>query len=145
MKILLVEDSHDRRKMLSRFLDYLGHQVVECENGKDALNILKTEKIQTVFSDIRMPGIDGYQLLERIKKSKDLEDIIVVLFTGYADTKRAVEAMKNGAYDYLLKPINLEEIDVLTKKITENLTLKQENVELTEQFEQHVTEATKDI
>lgn len=145
MKILLVEDSHDSRKMLSRFLDYLGHQVVECENGKDALNILKTEKIQTVFSDIRMPGIDGYQLLERIKKSKDLEDIIVVLFTGYADTKRAVEAMKNGAYDYLLKPINLEEIDVLTKKITEYLSLKQENVELTEQFEQHVTEATKDI
>lgn len=145
MKILLVDDDIDSRHSLSKFLVQLGHHVIECDNGQDALAMLKNEAVHLVLSDIRMPCIDGYELLKRIKKSRFLKGIIVVLFTGYGNVKSAVDALKNGAYDYLLKPVNLEELSAILERITEYLALKQENVQLTENFDQHVKEATEGI
>ncbi len=145
MKILLVEDDIDCRLSLAKFLEWHGHKVIECNNGQDALNILNKEIIHLVLSDIRMPYMDGHEFLRRIKKSPLYKDVIVILITGYGDVKGAVSALRDGAYDYLLKPINLEELSVITEKIAEYIILKQENLQLTENFDRQLKEATKDI
>ena len=145
MKILLVEDDVPSRKNLSEFLISLGHSVIESSDGKDAIEILKKEKVSLVLSDIFMPRMDGYELLKHIKQSRDLKDIIVVLITGQGDIKGAIEAMRVGAYDYLLKPISVKELAITIEKIDEYIHLKQEHMLLKKHFEQRLGEATKKI
>ncbi len=134
----------DSEQSVHFFTSY-GHNAIECENGKVALEILRSENIHMVLSDILMPEMDGKELLKRIKKTEHLKELIVVLVTGQGDVKSAVDTMKNGAYDYLLKPVNLNELSILIERIAEYLTLKEENKNLTENFEKKVDEATKDI
>jgi len=145
MKILVIDDDSGIRHSLSNFLRNIGHIVSESDNGNKALDILKNEKFHLVLSDIRIPGMDGHKLLKQIKKSPELNDLVVVLFTGYGEVKSAVEAMRNGAYDYLLKPIHMKELVVLTEKIGEYIALRQENIQFKENFELQVHEATRDI
>ncbi len=145
MKILIVDDETSAKESLSIFFSSCGHHVFECNNGTDALELLRKEQIHLVLSDIRMPQMDGYELLKQIKKSRRFKDTVVVLITGYGDIKSAVEAMKDGAYDYLLKPLNVYELSLITDRAAEYLMLKQENKQLTKNFEEHVDEATKDI
>ncbi len=145
MNILVVDDDPGIRNSLSLFFTSYGHNTIECENGKIALKILRSENIHMVLSDILMPEMDGKELLKQIKKTERLKELIVVLVTGQGDVKSAVDAMKNGAYDYLLKPVNLNELSILTERVAEYLTLKEENKNLTENFEKKVDEATKDI
>lgn len=145
MKILLVEDNKSVRKSISDFIKELGHSVRESSDGKKALDTLQKEKVHLVMSDIRMPVMDGHELLREIKASDSLKDIEVLLFTGHGDVKGAVEAMREGAYDYLLKPVNLKELDTIIQKIGEYVSLKQENKKLTENFENEVKKATRDI
>ncbi len=145
MRIIVVDDDQDSRKAISDFIQQLGHQVFECSGGSGALEILKTEQIHLVLSDIMMPGMSGVDLLKTIKADKDLENTIVVLFTGYRDVNSAIEALRNGAYDYLLKPVKPEELDLLTTRVSEYLTLKEENLKLTEKFDKEVNAATVNI
>ena len=145
MKILLVEDDYQSRSILSEFLKQRGHQIIECNNGEDALNKLSKEKVHLVLSDIHMPEMDGNELLRKIKGKPELEKIIVVLFTGYGELKSAIDALRNGAYDYLLKPINIMEVANLTERISEYLALKEENIKLTKNFKNELKEATKDV
>jgi DNA-binding NtrC family response regulator len=145
MKILLVEDNKEVRDSISEFLMELGHTIHKSSNGKDALRILKSETVHLVLSDIRMPFMDGHALLKKIKESKQFEEIEVVLFTGHGDIKDAIEAIREGAYDYLLKPVNVKELDVIINRISEYLTLKRKTQQLTEKFEQEVNAATKDV
>jgi two-component system response regulator AtoC len=145
MKILLVENDDSIRSSLSRFLTSLGHSVFQSANGKKALDMLTSENVHLVLSDIRMPEMDGQTLLKTIKNDDKLMETAVVLFTGHGDIKGAVEAMKNGAYDYLLKPINVEELDILIDRISEFLLLKQKNKQLTEHFDDQVEAATRDV
>jgi len=130
---------------MAEFISGLGHHVVESTDGLKALKILKKDKIHLVLSDIRMPRMDGQELLNEIKKSQKLKDIVVVLITGHGDIKSAVEAMRNGAYDYLQKPINVKELSIVIDRINEYLILRQEHKQLTEHFDQQVLKATKDI
>ncbi|MFC1725889.1 sigma-54-dependent transcriptional regulator, partial [candidate division KSB1 bacterium] len=85
------------------------------------------------------------ELLRQIKKSKDLKDIIVVLVTGQGNIKGAIESMRIGAYDYLLKPINVKELALIIEKIDEYITLKKEHMLLTKNFKMQLDEATKEI
>jgi len=145
MKILLVEDNKDVRKSIKEFLNEIGHQVVEEENGKGAMSFLEKEKVHLVLSDIKMPLMDGYALLKAIKNNMALQEIQVVLFTGHGDLKKAVTAMKDGAYDYLLKPININELVQIVDRVAEYLDLKQENLKLTREFQKQVKAATSEL
>jgi len=145
MNILLVDDDAECLGIMSKFVARLGHRVFESGNGRDALKILAGENIHIVLSDVSMPDMNGYQLLERIKGDPKLKETVVVLFTGYGDIKGAVGAMKNGAYDYLLKPIDVNELSIVIKRIGEYLALKDENVRLTENFRREVRDATRDM
>jgi DNA-binding NtrC family response regulator len=145
MIILLVDDEKDIRNSLADFLTRLGHQVLEASNGKEALDILQKEKVHMGLSDIRMPVMDGHELLSRIKSSPEIKDVVVILFTGFGEIKEAVEAMRNGAYDYLIKPINVKELAITIDRISEYLALKQEHRQLTRNFQSRLNEATRDI
>lgn len=145
MKILLVDDEKDIRSSLSEFLEGLGHQVGTAGNGHDALEALEKDRVHLVLSDIRMPELDGLELLRRIKLSRELVDTEVILFTGYGTVPQAVEAMREGAYDYLMKPVNVRELAVITDRVAEFMALRQENRRLAEDFEGRVREATDEV
>ncbi|HEX9934392.1 MAG TPA: response regulator, partial [bacterium] len=125
MNVLLVEDNQTVRDSLAEFLRDAGHTILECSQGEEALDQLKNHAVDLVLSDIQMPVMDGHKLLSRIKSSESWKGIEVVLFTGYGHVKDAVEAMRKGAYDYLVKPVNVNELDLILKRISEYLALKQ--------------------
>jgi len=142
MYILLVDDDENSRQWIARFLRQMGHQVVECETGEDALDTFPSKDFGMILSDIRMPGISGIELLQTISAKPGKPETDIVLFTGHGDMETAITALRAGAYDYLLKPINMEELAVLTERIAEHQTLLRENKRLTINFESEVNTAT---
>lgn len=128
MNILLVEDDNDSRTYLAGFLRELGHEVVECDNGYRALENLQKNKFNMVLSDIKMPRMSGLELLRRISMFKAGQEIDVVLFTGYGDMESAIGALRAGAYDYLLKPINVEELAATIERAAKHHVLWAENI-----------------
>jgi DNA-binding NtrC family response regulator len=145
MKILLVDDETLGREALASFIEeQLGHQVVEADSGLKALEIFRTDTFPVVVTDIRMPGLSGLELLSRLKKLPKGKNADIVLITGYADVSSAVQALRRGAYDYLQKPINVEEFAAVIERIVEHQYLLKENVELTQNFEKKVKEATEE-
>jgi two-component system, NtrC family, response regulator AtoC len=145
VNILLVEDVKGVRQSLSEFLRQAGHGVMECSHGEDALAVLEKQTVDLVLSDIQMPVMDGHELLRKIKSSDRLKDVEVVLFTGYGHVKSAVEAMRNGAADYLIKPVDIRELDLILKRVSEWLSLKRENRDLTDRLQQAVQLATQAV
>jgi two-component system, NtrC family, response regulator AtoC len=97
------------------------------------------------MSDIHMPIMDGHELLRRIKSDSRLTKIIVIFLTGFGDVKDAVESMRNGAHDYLLKPFNLDEMEMVVQKVEEYLVLREENIHLRTHFRQEVDKAVGDV
>jgi len=145
MRILLAEDSDESRLSLSRFLERLGHEVTACANGEEAWQALQAKPQHLVLSDIQMPGLSGFDLLKRVKDHPTFHEILVVLFTGYGDVRSAIEAMRAGAYDYLLKPINIEELALLLERTEEYLTIRSEHADLSTRFEERLGEATREM
>ena len=145
MKIVLVDDEKSILKSLSRLLKRYGHEVITFESSVKAVRYISSNTAHVVFSDINMPQIDGYQLLKKIKNQSQFTNTVVVLFTGYGNVKDAVKAIREGAYDYLLKPINIEELDAVLKKIEEYLTLKMENIDLKKDFDERIKEESNRI
>ncbi len=145
MKILLVEDVKAVRHSLSDFLRQAGHSVSECDHGEGALALLEKQAFDLVLSDIQMPVMDGHELLRRIKSSDRMKETEVVLYTGYGHVKSAVEAMRNGAADYLVKPVDVRELDLILKRISEWLAMKRQNRELTDRLQQAVRQETRAV
>lgn len=143
MKILLVEDDLHSRIQMGNFLRELGHNVVECSDGNEALKLF-TSQFHAVFSDIKMPKISGLELLRKIKSMSSGKDVDVVLFTGHGDMESAIEALRAGAYDYLLKPVNVRELAVITERLGEDQGMRKENKLLTEKFEDQVKAVTEE-
>ena len=144
MNVLLAEDEHVSRTRLAKFLRKLGHQVVECQNGYEALKQFEVSEIQMVLSDIKMPKMSGIELLREIKTIPTGRDVNVILFTGHGDVQLAIEALRGGAYDYLLKPININDLAVLTEHVAEHQAFLLKNKVLTENFEDVVKAATEE-
>lgn len=117
MNILLVDDDADSRFSVAKFLSQLGHQVEETDSGPKALSILAERSFAMVLSDIRMPGMSGIELLKAISALPAGEETSVVLLTGYGDMDSAIEAFRAGAFDYLLKPIKVKELALISAKI----------------------------
>jgi DNA-binding response OmpR family regulator len=106
--VLVVDDETAIRYSVSKTLQRVGYQVQEAASGEDALEILQRQPFDVVLTDIRMPGLDGVELVRRIK---DIDtDTIVVLMTAYPSLGTAVEALRLGAHDYLIKPSSSQDI-----------------------------------
>ena len=145
MQILLVEDNKGIRDSLIEALTNGPYEITGCENGKKALEIVNKRPIDVVISDIMMPVMNGHELLKRIKKKSELSHIEVILFTGYGDVKSAVEAMRQGAYDFILKPVNIQELDAVLKRLNDLVRLRKEHEHLSLHFQEEVRKATLEM
>ena len=108
VKVLLVDDEKDFVEMLSLRLKEVGEKVSLAYNGKECLETLESNDIDVVILDIKMPGMDGIETLTEVKKRFPLVEVIML--TGHGSTDTAVEGMKLGAFDYLLKPADFEDL-----------------------------------
>ena len=120
--VLVVDDDQDVLSMLERLLQKLEYNPFVAYNGEEALRIVDTNKIDVVVSDLVMPEMDGMELLKRIKSRKS--DIPFVMITGHPTIETAVEAIKKGAYDYLTKPFQVEEVQIKIDRALEKRGLR---------------------
>ncbi|MEE9554022.1 MAG: sigma-54 dependent transcriptional regulator [candidate division Zixibacteria bacterium] len=125
MRLLVIDDEAHQRELLADYLRKNKHDVTSAGDGEEAMECLKNEGAEAAFVDMRMPRMDG---LAFIKKSLELyPDLAIVVMTAYGTVESAVEAMKAGAFDYLLKPIDLEHLGLIIDKIQNNIRLITEN------------------
>ncbi len=127
-RILIVDDEEKIRHILSIMLKLKGHQVEEAESGKNALQLLEQSPFDVIITDLRMPEMDGFELLERVKNSDTPLPVIVI--TAYATVESAVEAMKKGAVDYITKPFEESQILLAVEKAIGVSKIIQENIDL---------------
>ena len=144
MNILLVDDDNDGRAYVGEFLRGLGHRVMERRDGQDALKAFQDGVYHMVLTDLKMLGLTGIELLRALSSYAAGQDFDVVLLTGHGDMKSAIEALRAGAYDYLLKPVNVEELAAVTERVAERQALRRENKALTEKFDDQVRAATEE-
>ena len=130
MRILLADDDDDSRSSVADFLREAGYEVSEAGNGIAALNLYKAERFEMVMTDLRMPRLSGIGLLKELRRIDRKPAPDVVLFTGEGDMESAIEALRLGAYDFVLKPLKVEELAALTSRIAEHQFLLQENAVL---------------
>lgn len=128
VRVLIVEDEKNQRILLKRLLEKEGYGVSEAENGNDAIDCFSTQDFDLVLLDQRLPDIQGVEVLQKIR---DINPIIpVIIITAFANIHDAVNAMKQGAFHYLTKPVDSDELFLVMKKAFDTLTLKRENLEL---------------
>ncbi|MDD2619970.1 MAG: sigma-54 dependent transcriptional regulator [Syntrophomonadaceae bacterium] len=144
MRILLVDDEEDSRQYLASFLCKLGHHVIEASDGRQGWEAFASNDFHLVLSDIRMPGWTGLELLTHIRQQTPLPESDVVLFTAHAQVQTAVEALRIGAYDYLLKPVNVKELVACIERVSEHQDLIRQNRVLTHHFQESVDAVTED-
>lgn len=141
LKILVIDDEQSIRKTFKLRLAKWGYQVLTASSGDSGIQKLRDYKCQVVITDLKMPGLSGQEVLGEVKKR--YPDIEVVMITGYATIEAAVETMKAGAFDFLVKPLNFEHVRLLLKKIEKNLKLKAENEQLKDRINILSKELTK--
>lgn len=130
--VLLVDDERNTREGLARALRR-NYRILLADSGMAALEILNEEEPDAVLTDLRMPGMDGMTLVRRIL-ARDPQPVCILL-TAYGNVETAVEAMKNGAYDFLTKPVNLDRLEVLLKRAIQSRRLESSNRELRQQLD----------
>ena len=133
-KILIVDDELIMRESLAGWLERDGHDIQTASSGEEALALLKESRFDILLVDIKMEGISGLEVLQRVKE--DDPDIAVIMITAYGSIPSAIEAMKKGAFDYMLKPFDPNELGVLIEKITHHQQQARENLFLKEQFKE---------
>ncbi len=136
-RILVVDDEEIVRESLGGWLEKDGYHVEVAADGPSALARLEAEPWSILICDLKMPGMDGLQVLEEAKKK--LPDLAVVIMTAYATVDTAVSAMKLGAYDYLMKPFDPEELSLMMQKIVGQQSLVRENAVLRQALEKQHT------
>lgn len=137
-RILVVDDETVVKQVVVDFLEMKGFEVVGADNGMEALEKLSEHSVDLVLTDIRMPEMDGIELLKKIKKN--YPDTGVIMFTGFADIHAAVDAMKLGAFDYVAKPFNFDELLMNVEKALEKANLVRLTKEYQETLEKKVME-----
>ena len=131
-QILIVDDEKVQREMLAGFLNKQGYRTVAAEDGAGALERYSSGSFDLVLTDFRMPGMDGFALLKEMKRRNP--EAVVVIMTAYGTVNTAVAAMKEGAYDYLTKPIDLDELLLRIQRVEREALLKRENRELKDEL-----------
>lgn len=133
-KILAVDDERGMRDLLRKVLSKEGYEVITAEDGEEGLNLIKENSFDIVIADLDMPIMNG---IEMIKRAKDFDpNITIIIITAYASIESAVEALKLGAYDYLIKPFEIDELKIIVKKAFERINLVTENTYLKQEIEE---------
>ena len=132
--VLVVDDEVKLLEVLSVALENMGHSVLTAESAEAALDILETEDVHMVLSDLRLPQLSGRDLLEKVKSAKPA--LPVVIMTAYASLKDAVELIKEGAFDYTVKPFNLNDLEATVTSALRFYALGAENRQLRHELRQ---------
>ncbi|KAA3659796.1 MAG: sigma-54-dependent Fis family transcriptional regulator, partial [Calditrichaeota bacterium] len=130
--ILLIDDEPAQIIAIKAFLTRRHYKVLSANSGPDGLSIVREGNIDLVFTDFRMPEMNGLEVVQAVKEINP--QLPVVVITAFSDTEDAVRVMKEGAFDYLPKPVNLDELEALVKKAKELNYLVSENKLLKEQL-----------
>ncbi len=131
-QILIIEDEEILRVTLGDFLASKGYSVSVAETGRQGLDLFHSKGHQVVVTDVRLPDINGLNLLKQLKENNP--EVVVIVITAYGTIKDAVDAMKSGAYDYITKPFSLDEFELIINRAFEMIALRRENVLLREQI-----------
>lgn len=131
-QILLIDDEQESCKALSLLLNRAGYSVESCLSGEKALELLRKQSFELIISDLFLPGVSGIDILKQVKE--DSPQTCVILITGNASAETAVEAMKEGAFDYISKPFNFERLKLQVAKALEKSQLVSENQYLRQQL-----------
>ncbi len=137
-KLLIVEDEKPLRELLKTELTRSGYNVQTAPEGNEGLARYREESFNVVLLDVKMPGTNGVDVLAQMKEESNLPEII--MFTGHGDIETAVKCIKGGAYDYLTKPVKLDELELVIEKANEKNRLRRENINLKleiNKFENH--------
>lgn len=129
-RILIADDNDDLRAGIAKALSRGGHIVDGASNGSDAVRMVVDKHYDVVLTDIRMPGLDGMDVLREVRSASPLTDVIVI--TAYGTVEQAVDAMRFGAYDYMLKPFSATEVDVKVERVLKGQRLRRRTLELEE-------------
>lgn len=135
-RILIVDDDQENRELLTEALSPKGYAVVTASSGEEACQRAEEQEFGLVVSDIQMGAISGIELLKWFRKQ--FPDVPIVLLTAFGSVETAIEAMKHGAFDYLTKPVNLNEMYVIVERALEHYRLVRENKMLRRAFDQRV-------
>ncbi|MBF0226254.1 MAG: hybrid sensor histidine kinase/response regulator [Desulfobacterales bacterium] len=141
--ILFVDDEEGICKVMSMVLADIGYKVITAHNGEDALKIFKKVKPFIVISDIKMPGMDGIELLKHIKN--ECRETEVIIISGHADINIAIKSLKYEAADFILKPIDGEALEIALKRAKEKIENRKKLKEYTERLEELVEEKSAQI
>ena len=118
-KILIVDDEREVREVIRIHLDVNGYNILEAENGEDAINILRSEdnmvNVGLILCDIRMPKVNGIECIDFLRQ--EAPSIPIVVVTGYPDTEMATQLMKKGVKDYLVKPVERKKLLETVEKL----------------------------
>ena len=131
-QILLIDDERHNREGLSLLLSSAGYKVQSVGSGEEALAVLKKTPFEVIITDLFLPGVSGIDILKKVKEESPFTNVILI--TGNASAETAVEAMKEGAFDYITKPLNFEKLKVLVAKALEKSRLVAENLYLRQQL-----------
>ncbi len=126
--ILIIDDEKNIREGLASNFELEDYNVKTAENGEEGLKLLSNGDIDCVITDLRMPGISGEEVLRRV--TSETPGIPVIILTGHGSIDAAVEAMKNGAYNFLTKPLNLDQLNMIVKRALENREVKLQSQQL---------------
>lgn len=124
MKVLIIDDERAIRRALKEILEYENCQVLEAENGKDGLEMIRSNSLDVIFCDIKMPLVDGMELLEQVQGEGN--EVPIVMISGHGTLETAVQAIKIGAFDFIEKPLDLNRILVILRNVKDRNQLVQE-------------------
>ncbi|MDQ1331021.1 MAG: hypothetical protein QG578_1286 [Thermodesulfobacteriota bacterium] len=141
--ILIVDDEEGIRKVLGISLSDMGYKVISAENGETALALFRNIKPQIVLTDIKMPNMDGIELLRSLKE--EAPDTEVIMITGHGDIDLAIKSLKFEATDFVTKPVNDEVLEIALKRAEERISMKQQIREYTENLEHLVEEKSRKL
>ncbi|WP_347989856.1 sigma-54 dependent transcriptional regulator [Methylomonas sp. AM2-LC] len=130
--VCIADDEKNGRRMLEILISKLGYQVSVAANGQEALDIIRKNSINLLITDLKMPHMDGLQLLAALRAENN--DIPVIVVTAHGTVESAVSAMKSGAFDFIMRPLDIEQIEMVVHKALETSRLKQENLFLRDQL-----------
>lgn len=142
-KLLIIDDEERLRKNLQLLLESEGYQVTTAADGEEGLECLSNDIFDIVITDIMMNEVNGFQIMEFIQEHAPMTLIIVI--TGYASTESAVEALRQGAYDYITKPFDMDMILLSLDRAFEKVKLQHEVKQYTEELELRILDRTVEL